>query len=85
MMEFEEDGEDQRLMDELANQLTDICRGYSINQVTSATFAIMMDAIGDNDVVSERLHVMNTIMHEVQHRYNTLLHETRRPVKTNLH
>ena len=79
------DEENKRLMNELSDRITDICRDYSIDQVTAATFTILMGAIEENDVASERLHTMNTIIYEVQHQYNVLLHQTKRPEKTSLH
>jgi len=79
------DDENERLMHELTAILIPICREYSISQVSSATFSIMLTAIYDTPVVAERLHVLNTIMAEVSDLHNTLLLETKKPSKLKLH
>lgn len=84
MMEFD-DEEDERLANELADKLTDICTDYTIEQVSSATFSIALSAVSENWVIAERQHVLSYMMELISVEYNKVIVEARRSSDTKLH
>ena len=74
-----EEQESEELATELANKLIEICENYSIEQVSSATFTIMMSAVDKNQCVSDKLTVLSIVLQEVGKAYNRLIIESHKP------
>jgi len=84
MMEFDTE-EDERLTIELAYRIAEMCVGYRIEQVASATFSIALGAINENCVISERQEVLLHMMRLISAEHNKTITITRRSSGTRIH
>ena len=84
MMEFDAE-EEQRFANELSEKLFDISREYNVNQVASAAFSLAMTAVGENNVIAERQHMLRYMMEAIQIEYNRLSSESNKPTNALLH
>ena len=84
MMEFDTE-EDQRLANELADKMFDICREYSIDQVSSAAFSVALTAVRENVVIAEQQDMLSYMLSIISSEFNTLIAETRKPADSSFH
>ena len=74
-----EEQQSEKMATELATKLIEICETYSVEQVSSATFNIMMQAVDGNDCVTEKLAILSIVLQEVSKAYNELIIDSHKP------